>query len=509
MASATGSTPTRPGARRASLAWRILAVNLFTPLALAGAVIYLDSYRARLVDERLAEMRRAAQLAAEVVAEADDPARAVARVGTTTRARALLFTADGRLRADSWASLPPSFRLRDPADDPGRRKLARALDEAVDRIAGASRPADFPQAWPMARDAWPEARAAQAGEVAAVARRAPDRTLIVSAAAPVAHGADPPAVLHLTADARDITFRVRDERLQAFRILLAITGISLLLSAFLARTIVRPLRALALAAVQVRRGRAREVEVPRLPERRDEIGRLARAVSDMTTALRQRIDATEAFAADVAHELKNPLASLRSALETFERVEHPGSRAALMAIMRDDVSRLDRLITAISDASRLDAELSRATFEPVELDALAGAIARHAPAPEGVRVRIDAPERLVVQAHPERLALALRNLVDNALSFSPPGGEVAVSVRRAGNRARVTVEDQGPGIPPEALDRIFERFVSLRGAVGGKGHSGLGLAIARAVAEGHGGAVRAENRTQGGARFTLDLPLAA
>ncbi len=506
MASATASIPTSRRRGRASLAWRILAVNLFTPLALAGGIAYLDSYRARLVDERLAEMRRTAALAAAVVAEAADPARAVARIGTATRARTLLFAPDGALEADSWALAAPSFRLRDPADEPGRRKLARALDAALERVTGATPPADFPAHWPRTRDAWPEARLAATGAPAALARRAPDRTLIVSAAAPVPAAAGPPRTVHLTADARDITFRVRDERLLAFRILLAILGLSLLLSGFLARTIVRPLRLLEHAAVQVRRGRAREVEVPRLPTRRDEIGRLARSVSDMTAALRQRIDATEAFAADVAHELKNPLASLRSALETFEQVSEPAARAALSAIMRDDVARLDRLITAIADASRLDAELSRATFEPVDVGALAGTIVRHARPPEGVALELDATGDLVIPAHAERLALAVRNLIDNALSFAPPGSTVRVSVARAGAQVRLGVEDEGPGVPEDALERIFERFVSLREGKQARAHSGLGLAIVRAVAAGHGGAVEASNRPQGGARFTLSLP---
>jgi two-component system sensor histidine kinase ChvG len=506
MASDTGLTPTEPGARRASLRWRILAVNLFIPLALLGGVVYLDSYRARLVDERLAELRRTAVLAAQAVAEADHPARAVSRIGATTQARVRLFAPDGRVLADSWAGAAATFQLRDPAEEPGRRKVARVLDRTVDWLAGASSPEAFPRDWPGRRDAWAEARAAAAGAEAAVARRAPDRTLIVSAAAPVPGAAAPAATLHLTADARDITFRVRDERLRAFQLFLIVLGLSLLLSTFLARTIVRPLRALAQAAVQVRRGRARDVVVPRLPDRRDEIGRLARALSDMTGALRQRIDKTEAFAADVAHELKNPLASLRSALDTFERVEHPASRDALMAIMRDDVARLDRLITAIADASRLDAELSRATFEPIDLSRLARDLVGYARVPEGVALRLDAPERLIVPAHPDRLALALRNLIDNALSFSPPGGTVRVALAAEGGEARVTVEDEGPGVPADALERIFDRFTSLRDAADGKGHSGLGLAIARAVAEGHGGAVSAMNRPEGGARFTLSLP---
>ena len=200
--------------------------------------------------------------------------------------------------------------------------------------------------------------------------------------------------IHLTDNAGDLTRILRAERLTSFWLLLSVTGLTLFLTWYLARTIVRPLRMLAIAAHRVRLGRSREVVVPRLPERRDEIGALARALSDMSIALRQRIDATEAFAADVAHELKNPLASLRSAVDTLDAIEAPELRARLLAVIRDDVGRLDRLITDIADASRLDAELSRTRFGPVDATALATGLVeayRTAGLPPGLDIAFAGP----------------------------------------------------------------------------------------------------------------------
>ena len=293
----------------------------------------------------------------------------------------------------------------------------------------------------------------------------------------------------------------------------------MLLSLFLARTIVQPMRLLVRAAVRVRLGRDRAVVVPRLPERRDEIGMLARAISDMTAALRSRIDAVESFAADVAHELKNPLASLRSALESLERVEQPELRRQLADIAAHDVQRLDRLITEIADASRIDAELSRTAFEPVDLQALVAALI-DARAQRGVNgtcsLALDSagagPWQVAGDA--ARLERVLENLLDNAVSFSPPGGTIAITLQREENEEQETasitlrVTDQGPGIPPEAREKVFVRFHSLRPAGEDFGtHSGLGLAIARTIVEAHDGTLIARGNDNGqGACLELVLP---
>jgi two-component system sensor histidine kinase ChvG len=343
-------------------------------------------------------------------------------------------------------------------------------------------------------------------------RRAPEGTAFVSAAAPVAGSGD---VLLLTVNAREIRRVVRSERL-ALAIILAITiALSMLLSRFLARTIARPLRRLALAAHRVRLGRSREVDVPRLPNRRDEIGLLARALHDMTHTLRNRIDATDAFAADVTHELKNPLASLRSAVDSLERTKDPALQAQLLDIVRHDVNRLDRLVVEIAETSRVDAELSRARFEPVDMGKLVGAMVPGWELRAGERARIDylpprAGVETVVAGDESRLARLLDNLVDNAISFSPPGGCLRLRVERDEEQVAVTVEDEGPGVPEDQRGPIFNRFHSDRPDEEFGRHSGLGLAIARAIADGHGGSIGVGDRPDGrpGAWFELRVPVA-
>jgi two-component system sensor histidine kinase ChvG len=297
--------------------------------------------------------------------------------------------------------------------------------------------------------------------------------------------------------------------------MVALILLSTLLSLFLARTIVRPLRKLAIAAHRVRLGRSREVRVPRLPSRADEIGLLARAVSDMSQSLRQRIDNIEAFAADVTHELKNPLASLRSAMEGLDRVDDPELRSKLIGIARADVIRLDRLINDVSEAARTDAELARAEFDRVDLGPL---VEQLVASWESRREKGDAriayarPRKAsaVVMGKPDRLARAINNIIDNAVSFSPPGGLVEVAVTRVGDEVRIRIDDEGPGVPPEAREAIFNRFHSVRPEESFGRHSGLGLAITEAIVKGHDGEIDVQDRDDApsGARFTMCLPAA-
>ncbi|OYW86937.1 MAG: sensor histidine kinase, partial [Sphingobium sp. 32-64-5] len=344
-------------------------------------------------------------------------------------------------------------------------------------------------------------------------RYAPDRTPMITSAIRLADGR---AVLAIT-NARDITRDVRAERMRLGIVLALGIAATIGLSLFLARTIVLPLRRLARAAARVRLGRARQVTVPRLPDRRDEIGALARSISDMTGALRHRIDATDAFAADVSHELKNRIASLRSALDGLETLaDRPDLRAQLLAIAKDDVRRLDRLVTDIAEASRIDAQLSRTRFEPVDLGQMIESMieAREARGIENqVRLAFARPRKdvAVVMGEEIRLALVIDNLLDNAISFSPPGGLVQVTATVADNEVLVSVEDQGPGVPPEERETVFRRFHSVRPEGEGFGkHSGLGLAIARSIVEGHQGKITIADRedAKSGARFNCYLPLA-
>ena len=504
-----------PRIRGVSLTTRILAVNVIALALLAGGFFYLDSYRTQLIEERYKLARAEADIAADALDETPLAKRKqlLARIGTDQVLRLRLYDAQGRLQMDSFALAPPSFALIDPETEPWYQKAARLLDRGVDFIVNAPTVELYSDTSPTPAGTWPEIAAARrSGRTEVFLRYAPDRTPIITAAAPV--GQDGEILLTLR-NALDVTQSVRDAR----QTLVIIIGIALLLSVqlslFLARTIVQPLRALVRAAVRVRLGREREVVVPRLPDRGDEIGLLARAVSDMTTALRQRIDAVETFAADVAHELKNPLASLSSALETMERVEDPALRRQLADIAAHDVQRIDRLITEIADASRIDAELSRATFEPVDIAALASQIvgARDVRAGHPTRIRF-AHEGgdVLVPGDAARLERVLENLLDNAVSFSPPDGTVDVTVWGDGDMAHLSVADEGPGIPAEARDKVFERFHSVRPADEAFGaHSGLGLAIARTIAEAHDGTLVIADRPDGkrGAWLMVSLPVLA
>jgi two-component system, OmpR family, sensor histidine kinase ChvG len=436
------------------------------------------------------------------------------RLGQDSRTRLRVYGADGAKQADSWVGARPTYDLRDPATEAWYRGIARALDNGFDAIVGARRPPIFIPPVVDRLEAWPEAAAAlSTGRWTSKLRRAPEGTPYISAAAPVA-GNERSALL-LTVNARDIRRVVRAERFTLALILLGTLLLSVLLSRFLARTIATPLRRLALAAHRVRLGRAREVDLPLLPARRDEIGLLARALHDMTQSLRQRIDSTEAFAADVTHELKNPLASLRSAVDTLERVDEPGLRRQLLDVVRQDVVRLDRLVVDIAEASRLDAELSRARFEPVDLGHLIESMLPmwEGRGESGVQIAFARPRAgtAVVQGDESRLARLVDNLVDNAISFSPPGGVVEIRAAETGGEVVLVIEDEGPGVPADAREAIFNRFHSIRPEEDFGRHSGLGLAIARAIVEGHGGRIEVEDRHDGrpGARFVVRFPGAA
>ncbi|MEG8042322.1 MULTISPECIES: sensor histidine kinase [Sphingomonas] len=496
-----------------SLTRRILAVNIFALLLLAGGFFYLDSYRSRVVDNRVAQTAREARLIGEAIAAVDPTLRdpLVVRLARDTGSRIRLFDGTGRTTVDSRALGLRNFVLMDPDKEDWDQTIARFLDAAIDVIVMAPRPPLYRER--SSTQQWPDVTAVRGRSmVSTTVWRAPDRTPVLTAAAPLPMG----GVVMTTVNARDITKTVRIERFRLSMVLLGVSIVSILLSLFLARTIVRPLRRLARAAVRVRLGRAREVVVPRLPSRRDELGMLARALSDMSLALRARIDATEAFAADVTHEMKNPLASLRSAVEGLSRVKDPALQAQLLAIVRDDVRRLDRLLSDISEASRLDAQLSRAKFEPVDVTAMIDGLVAQRDArgvERGIRLRFDRnpDDRTVIFGEGARLERVFENLIDNALSFSPDAGLIAISAIREGEELVIRVEDEGPGVPEEAREDVFKRFHSVRPDSETFGqHSGLGLAIARTIVDGHQGTIFVESREDrlDGARFVVRLPLA-
>ncbi|NNE49163.1 MAG: HAMP domain-containing protein [Altererythrobacter sp.] len=500
---------------RLSLTSRILAVNILPLLFLGGGIFYLDTYRTQLLNERYKLARIEAQITAEALAGASRTRQEalLVQIGKEQRMRLRMFDAEGMLWADSFALDEPSFELDQPGDEPAGERFARTLDRAVDTIVGADPIPDYFEPEDTSADAWPELRQAREEGFSQIKLRdAPDGTPVINAAAPVGLNG---ATLLTTRNAVDITDSVRAARSTLGLAVLLVLTASILLSLFLARTIVAPIRLLSSAAAKVRQGRDRDVEVPRLPNRRDEIGTLARSVSDMTSALRHRIDAVDSFAADVAHEIKNPLASLRSAMESLPRVEDPELSKQLLAVATHDVRRIDRLVTEISDASRIDAEMSRAKRERIDMTRLIKAIvgSRETRA-ENADHQIEITSRghaAIVTGVAPRLERVIENLLDNAVSFSPVEAPILVDISNDGECVAITVCDAGPGIPEDAREKVFERFHSVRPDAESFGnHSGLGLAIARAIAEAHDGRLIAESRPDGadGTCMRFEMPAA-
>ncbi|MEK9661074.1 MAG: stimulus-sensing domain-containing protein [Alphaproteobacteria bacterium] len=532
-----------------SLTRRILAINLIVLAVPVGGFFFLDEYQESLVAAELDTLRVqgeafAGALGAGAVAnvpgtgqviEPVEAGQMLRRLVQPTNSRARLFSVSGELLADTRYLEAPRGVVRieelPPPDE--AMSLTGWLGQHVDAVlnwlpAGGDLPVYREQVLQSA-GAYEEVSAALDADTASAVRRHPSGGLVMSVAVPVQRYKQVVGALMLSTGSAGIENAMRAVRIDILKVSGFALGVTILLSIYLAGTIARPLRRLAAAAERVRRGRGREVEIPEFAGRRDEIGELSRDLRDMTGALWDRMDAIERFAADVSHEIKNPLTSLRSAVETVARVSDPEQQRRLMGIILDDVQRLDRLISDISDASRVDAELSREASASVDvthvlqslvdlLDATAGE-----DAPRLV-LDIDDGRPLVVQAFESRLGQVFRNIIANAISFSPRGGRVTVTARRrARDRSHdvvVTVDDEGPGIPEENLESIFRRFYSDRphdaGCDAGSGaapagHSGLGLSISRQIVEATGGSIRAENRYDSagevlGARFIVILP---
>jgi len=348
--------------------------------------------------------------------------------------------------------------------------------------------------------------------------------VIVSVAVPVLRARTIHGALMLSTQGDDIDQMVTAERLAILKVGGVASIVMIVLSLLLASTIAGPVRRLADSAEVVRRRIKMRVEIPDFSRRRDEIGHLSRALRDMTDALYNRLEAIEMFAADVAHELKNPLTSLRSAVETLPLARNEHSRSRLLAVIEHDVKRLDRLISDISDASRLDAELQRQDVAPVDLRRLLTTLTTVANETKlghdvGVEARFEgrgASDAFSVPGHDSRLGQVISNLLSNAQSFSDAGGKVRILCRRLRTQIEIVVDDDGPGIRPDALERVFERFYTDRPHQGFGQNSGLGLSISKQIIEAHGGRIWAENRagpageegepTVAGARFIVRLP---
>ena len=527
---------TRPFLFGSPLTWRILAVNMLAPVILVGGLFYLDRYRNELVEAELLSLRNRAEMIAAALGEGAvidngitlpdlSPQMArqmIRRLAPPARTRTRLFDITGDELADSRALLSPFQPVQveelPPLDLNWSTLMFRRVYDFLlaTRLGSDDLPLYREIKHARAND-FPEVMRALVGDHNWALRKTHDRRLLLSAAVPVQRYKRILAAVQVTASGEDIAQRLFQVRLTIFQAFALSLTITIALSLYLAGTIARPIRVLAAAADRVRRGHGRRHVIPDLGGRGDEIGELAGALKDMTEVLWRRMDAIEAFAADVAHEIKNPLTSLRSAVETATRVSDPVQRDRLFAIIQDDVTRLDRLISDISDASRLDAELSRDEGATVSMRQALSAIASiyhdsGASRSVSLTLAVDPEDPLNVSGLESRLGQIVRNLIANALSFSPPGGMVVLSGRRVDRQIVVAVEDNGPGIPPNKLEAIFERFYSERPQEEKFGtHSGLGLSISKQIAEAHGGTLTAANRVdeQGnviGARFTLSLP---
>ena len=514
---------------------RILAVNILALAVLVIGLLYVGRYRQGLIASEVAALGAQAELFAAALGEAavggttasqtlkGKPAsQIVRRLAATVRVRAQLIGTDHRVLADSRRLLGPGGaveveELPPPEADPG---LARGFLGLIDRMFGAINEGRGPDPGPDAGPGvggYDETRRALGGEAGHRLRKPAGGPAVLSVAVPVQRYKRVLGALVLTRDTRKIDEAVFQVRLDILKVFGVALGVTVLLSIYLAGTIARPMRRLAEAADRVRHGHSRAYGLPQLAGRKDEIGDLAGALEEMTEALWRRMDAIESFAADVAHEIKNPLTSLRSAVETAARVEDADQQRKLMAIIKQDVDRLDRLISDISNASRLDAELSRGEMAPLDLGQLLTRVVdlhqatRKEAAPRLALAGTD-PGPFMVRGMEDRLVQVITNLIANALSFSPADGSIDLTIRRSDGWILLSVEDQGPGIAPGKEKEIFERFYHDRPESEKFGiHSGLGLSISRQIVETHGGEIRAENRPGGdhrpaGARFLISLP---
>jgi two-component system, OmpR family, sensor histidine kinase ChvG len=539
-----------------SLTRRIVVLNLGGLVVLVVGFLLLDQFRADLIEARVQSLTIqadiiAAAISASATGDTDsitiDPDKLLQlapgesvppspsdedatqfsinpalvgpflhRLVTPTRTRARIYDSDGRLLLDSRSfSARGAVERSDLPDASERRGFA-------DRIVARLRSLFLTSTTPRAEDPWatngqtmPEVAGALQGKTQSLVRVNHVGETIVSVGVPIQHMMATRGALLLSTQGGDIDRVITSARLAQLRFFLVLAIVMLVLSLSLANTIAEPVRRLADAAERVRRGIRSRQQIPDFTARSDEIGHLSRALRDMTQALYNRLDAIESFAADVAHELKNPLTSLRSALETLPKVNGDHSRDRLIAIMQHDVRRLDRLISDISDASRLDAELTRGEAGPVDVAALLRAVVSMAQDSSrgGARVELSIPVRrgknanadYFVLGHDSRLAQVVTNLIENACSFSEPGGAVRVALERTSARKEpegkqffdhvvITVDDDGPGVPPHALERIFERFYTDRPSQGFGQNSGLGLSISRQIVEAHGGLIWACNR---------------
>jgi two-component system, OmpR family, sensor histidine kinase ChvG len=546
-----------------SLTRRIVSLNVAGLLALSVGIISLSQFRAGLIGARIQSLEIQGQIIAGAIAasatvENDssitiDPGKLqglqpgqsygpsedalygidfpinpervapiLLRLVSPTKTRARIYDSDGFLILDSDSLYIPGQIVRSDLP-PLNAKQPGLFGRTVAKVRTWLGMGDLPlyrEVGPDRGKDYEEVVTALNGQDASKVRITDRGDVIVSVAVPVQRFRAVRGALMLSTQGADIDNMVSGERLAILKVFLIAAAVMVILSILLAGTIAEPVRRLADAAESVRRRIRSRVEIPDFTRRHDEIGHLSGTLRDMTDALYRRMEGIERFAADVAHELKNPLTSLRSAVETLPVAKTEESRARLLAVIQHDVQRLDRLISDISDASRLDAEMQRQDAEPVDLTKLLNTVvgvANEVDRDDGVKVTLrfegGGIRDFQVAGHDSRLGQVVDNLIENARSFSPQNGTVRVTCRRAKNNVEILVDDDGPGVQPDAFEKIFERFYTDRPHQGFGQNSGLGLSISKQIVEAHGGAIWVENRvsTEGapkvlGARFIVRLP---
>lgn len=548
-----------------SLTRRIVFLNVAGLLALVLGILYLTQFRAGLIDARVHSLLVQGEIISGAIASSAtvdidtitiDPQRLLElqagerydpsddvlfgyefplnpeqvapllrRLVTPTNTRARIYDREGVLFMDSRNFIGRGDVLRFDMPPPTVEKpgLVERTFIAIRRWLSRGDLPRYREIGPEENGKlYPEIAQALAGQKASVVRIDDRGNVVVSVAVPIQRSRVVRGALLLSTRGGEIDQIVEAERLAIVKVFLIAAGIMTVLSLLLAGTIAEPVRRLADAAERVRRRIKARVEIPDFTVRRDEIGHLSGALREMTNALYSRIEGIESFAADVAHELKNPLTSLRSAVETLPRAKTADSQARLLAVIEHDVKRLDRLISDISDASRLDAELQRHEVMPVDLRRLLTTVVAVANEVKKKPVKVTlgfeggGPRQFLVAGHDSRLGQVVHNLIDNARSFSPPEGGVRVTCRRLKDGVEILVDDDGPGVRPDAVDKIFQRFYTDRPHQGFGQNSGLGLSISKQIVEAHGGRIWAENRLEPqfdgeaptvlGARFVVLLP---
>lgn len=518
-----------------SLARRIVLFNLLALVSLVAGVFTVNSFRDDLIEARVRALKTEGEIIAGAVGQAATRPEAsvieyraarniLRRLAVPTGTRARIFDRDGLLLADTrqhlYAGQVETYPLEEPSGF-GQigRDAADWLWEKIDAllVEQSSYPLYTERLDQEAQDYAEVIDSLESGAPASAVRKNSDGALIVSVAVPVTRFKVVLGSLMLSTEAGDIDRLARQEAMQIFGVFLVALLVSFASSVFLASTIAAPVRKLAEAADRVRRVVGGRVEIPDFSARRDEIGDLSQSLRDMTDALYNRIDAIESFAADVAHEIKNPLTSLKSAVDTLPLVKTDEQRDRLVAVILHDIKRLDRLISDISNASRLDAELARETMERVDFAALLETLVdveRTVAGAEAPTLDLELHDRrkLEVSGLESRLGQVVQNLLSNAVSFSKHGDTITITARRRGDRVILTIDDEGPGIVNEQFEKIFDRFFTERPDIENFGsNSGLGLSISKQIVEAHRGTIMAENRKNRageiiGARFTVNLP---